>query len=283
MEKRGCRAQGNTADVVHAERGDAFLFVQGLDIHLIPQFLHDGFGLLGRVAQEVFAARIHRLLRKPADHGLDILADVGRIVRFDQHVAARDVDFVFQGHDDRLRGEGLGDFFPAGEMDLVDRGGKTRGHDADRIARLENAAGHASGITAEVVMFLGLRTDDPLHGKARIDVIFRAAGVNGLEVVKQRRTFEPRHLVRLLNHIVAIERRQRDGRDLGDIVEARGELVEVLHDAVEDGLAVVDEIHLVHRQREVADFQEVGDKGVALGLLDDALARIDENDGEVGR
>ena len=33
----------------------------------------------------------------------------------------------------------------------------------------------------------------------------------------------------------------------------------------------------------VLDAEEIGDEGVALGLLDDALARIDENDGEVGR
>ena len=49
-----------------------------------------------------------------------------------------------------------------------------------------------------------------------------------------------------------------------------------------DLLRVVDEVHLVDGDDEVLDAQQVGDEGVALGLFDDALARIDEDDGEVG-
>ena len=131
-------------------------------------------------------------------------------------------------------------------------------------------------------MLMGLRPDDPLHGEARIDMVFRPAGVNRLQVVKQRGTLEPRHFIRLVDHVVTVERGERDGGDFGDVVEARSEGMEILHDAVENRFVVVDEIHLVHRDREVADFEEVGHEGMALGLFDNPFARVDEDDGEVG-
>ena len=131
-------------------------------------------------------------------------------------------------------------------------------------------------------MLMGLRPDDPLHGEARIDMVFRPAGVNRLQVVKQRGTLEPRHFSRLVDHVVTVERGERDGGDFGDVVEARSERVEILHDAVENPFVVVDEIHLVHRDREVANFEEVGHKRMAFGLFDNPFARVDEDDGEVG-
>jgi hypothetical protein len=46
-------------------------------------------------------------------------------------------------------------------------------------------------------------------------------------------------------------------------------------------LAVINEIHLVHRQHDVPDPQQIGDKGVPAGLLDHAQPGVDEDDGEV--
>ena len=64
--------------------------------------------------------------------------------------------------------------------------------------------------------------------------------------------------------------------------QAAGEVRELAHDRVEDLLVVVDEVHLVDGDDEVRDAQQRGDEGVALGLLEHALARVDEDHREVG-
>ena len=46
--------------------------------------------------------------------------------------------------------------------------------------------------------------------------------------------------------------------------------------------SIVDQVHLVDADDDVRDAQQRGDVGVAPGLLDDALARVDEDDRQVG-
>ena len=64
--------------------------------------------------------------------------------------------------------------------------------------------------------------------------------------------------------------------------ELRAEGAEVAHDRVEGLLGVVDEVHLVDRDDEVRDAEQRGDERVAARLLDHAVARVDEHDGQVG-
>ena len=61
-----------------------------------------------------------------------------------------------------------------------------------------------------------------------------------------------------------------------------GESAEVGDDLVEHGPVEVDQIDLVHRQHDVADAEQAGDDGVAAGLRQQALARIDQQHGEIG-
>jgi hypothetical protein len=68
------------------------------------------------LAEEVFAALLHGLLGKPAHHRLDILRGFGRVVGFNDHVAAGNIDFVLEGHDDGLGREGLADLVTAIEI-----------------------------------------------------------------------------------------------------------------------------------------------------------------------
>ena len=62
----------------------------------------------------------------------------------------------------------------------------------------------------------------------------------------------------------------------------RGERLELLADPREDGLVVVDEVHLVDAHEQVRDPQERCQEGVAPRLLDDPLAGVDEHEREVG-
>ena len=57
---------------------------------------------------------------------------------------------------------------------------------------------------------------------------------------------------------------------------------ELARDLVEPLLRVVDEIHLVDRVDDVRQLEHRDDVGVPAGLLDHALARVDEDDGDVG-
>ena len=69
-----------------------------------------------------------------------------------------------------------------------------------------------------------------------------------------------------------------------DVVEAdlRGERAVVGLDLVEDLLRVVDQVHLVDRQHDVADAEQRHQVAVPAGLREHALARIDQDHGEVG-
>ncbi len=59
----------------------------------------------------------------------------------------------------------------------------------------------------------------------------------------------------------------------------RGEL---LADGVEDLLVVVDQVHLVDADQQVGHPQQRGQEGVPAGLLDDPLAGVDQDHGQVG-
>ena len=53
-------------------------------------------------------------------------------------------------------------------------------------------------------------------------------------------------------------------------------------DRVERGLVVIDQVHLVHREHEAADADQLGEIGMPPRLGQHALARIDQEHGEVG-
>ena len=61
-----------------------------------------------------------------------------------------------------------------------------------------------------------------------------------------------------------------------------GERAIVGDDRVERGLVVADQVHLVDRQHDVADADQVREIGVAPRLGQHALARVDQDDREIG-
>ena len=90
-----------------------------------------------------------------------------------------------------------------------------------------------------------------------------------------------RHRLGALDDVVAAQRAERHEGGVAH-VELRAEGAEVAHDRVEGLLGVVDEVHLVDRHDEVRDPEQRGDERVAARLLDHAVARVDEHDGQVG-
>ena len=197
-----------------------------------------------------------------------------------EEVAARAVDLAVERHHDGHRREGLGEF-PFGTVDGLDHGGQAGGQGDDLVARLEHAARDAPGEAPEIVVRVVVGPDHGLDREARVDVVQVAADVDRLEGVEQRAALIPRGAGGFLDHVVAVEGGDGDELDVRD-AEAGGELGIMRDDLVETRLGEIDQVHLVHRDHDVRDAEQGGDEGVAAGLLDHALARVDQDDGEVG-
>ena len=102
-----------------------------------------------------------------------------------------------------------------------------------------------------------------------------------LEVVQQRRALVPGRVLRPLDDVLAAHRRGGDERHV-DRLETGAELAELLLDVLEALLRVADQVHLVDAHDEVPDTEQRSDERVPAGLLDDALARVDQDHGQVG-
>ena len=146
------------------------------------------------------------------------------------------------------------------------RGQSGRQHH-DLVADLDRATGHRAGVAAVVVEGVGLRPHDVLHREPHVDQVLVRADVHVLEVVQQRRTLVPGHVVRTLHHVVAAQGRHRDDGEVRD-VELRRERAEVVGDLLEPCPVVVDEVHLVDAAARCA-----GRAASWTGTRDDGSAR----------
>ena len=214
-----------------------------------------------------------RRLERPRGHRL--------VVRVDEHVAARHVDLILEADRHGHAGRRLLDR-AAGHVDRRDAGAEAGGQHEHVVAGPPDAAGDLARVAAVVVVLVGHRPDHPLDGEAAVGEVAVARELDLLEVVEQRRALPPRHPLGRVDEVVAVERGDRD-RHLVLDAERGGEVVELLLDLVEPRLVEVDEIHLVDGEDEVGDGEERRDQRVAARLLDHALARVDEHDGDVGR
>ena len=91
----------------------------------------------------------------------------------------------------------------------------------------------------------------------------------------------PGHVGRQGGDVVAAQAREGDGGEGAD-ADRGGEDAEILDDRVERVAAVAGEVHLVDGKDQMADAEQVAEIGVPPGLDEDALAGVDEQDGEVG-
>jgi hypothetical protein len=199
------------------------------------------------------------------------------------HVAPGHVDVVGQPEGDRHGGERLG-HRPVGAVDAGDGRRQAGGQHDHLVAGLEHPAGHRARIApvvVQVMVDLVLRAHDVLHGEAGVDQVAVAGDVGLLEVMQQRRSLVPIHVGRPFHDVVAVQRRDGDERQVVH-VEAHGEASEFGLDLLETVLRPTDEIHLVDAHHQVGDAQQRCQEGVPAGLLEDALAGVDEHQRQVG-
>ncbi len=146
------------------------------------------------------------------------------------------------------------------------------------VALAEDAGRNRAGEAAEVE----IGADDVLHRETQVGQVAVAGDVHRLQVVQQRRAGVPRHRVALGRDVVALQRRHRDEGDVAQ-VELGDEAGVVVLDALEDVARVADEVHLVDGDDDVPDAQERHDERVPAGLGHDAVAGVDEDDGQLAR
>src|SRR5262249_35592079 len=138
------------------------------------------------------------------------------------------------------------------------------------------AGSHGSGVAAKVLV----GTTDPLHGKAERVARRLGADVDAFEILEQARPAIPGGLAGSLDDVVAMPRRYRNGQD-GSETEIGAEAEIVRHDPIEALFTIIDEVDLVHREYHMANAQERAEQRMTPGLHHDALAGVDQEDGEL--
>ena len=120
-----------------------------------------------------------------------------------------------------------------------------------------------------------------LHRHAERRVAPLGADVERFHMVEQSGTAIPGHGGGATHHIVAGQRRDRNGDDVGE-VEALRQLAKLCLDGTESGFRIADQIHLVDGEHHVPDTDKMANGGVAARLALHSMARIDEQDRDVG-
>ena len=160
-----------------------------------------------------------------------------------------------------------------------DRAILARRHDTDRIAWLHNTGGNQSGEAAEIEVW----SIDPLHRHAE-RFFLRGIGrdLDILEMGDQGRAVIPGHIHRRrVGDIVALEARNRDRRE---ILYANfcSKFAIFLDDIVKYVLVIIHQVHLVHRQHQILDPEQMGEIGMTPGLDQNPFPRIDQYDCGIG-
>ena len=208
--------------------------------------------------------------------GGELVGDLRPVFRIGQDIAARDVEFIRQSQRDRLAGAGA--FKVAvGADDARDLRGFARSRDNDLVAGADGPARDRSGEAAKIEM----RAVDPLHGEAERLAALVLLDVDGLEKGEQRRPPVPGRVGAFFRDIVAVPRRDRNRRDRLE-PERRGESLEIGDDPVEARGVEAGKVDLVDGQHDMPDAEQGCDRGMAAGLRQKPLARVDQQDREVG-
>ena len=202
--KRFHRGHDHPADLIQLEMVNLLMF-QRIDIHPVAYLINFGFGAVGVVFYIKLRVSIHRFLIHPHQHGFKMTAHLRQVIRMHQHVAARNVNFIFEHQADALRRESIVKIAIVGG-NIFHTGCFPGGQYHHFIAFTHDTGSHFPGKTA--VFQVG--TDNKLHRKAKIFKIPVAAHMHGFQKFQHTFPVVPGHFVGDIHHIVSLERRQRN-------------------------------------------------------------------------
>ena len=220
-------------------------------------------------------AQGQRLFAQPDDIGPEPVGGLGQIGGRRQHIAATDVDLILQGERDGHGRVGLGQLAVIGD-DGLDRAAPARGQRGDPVARAHDAAGQGAAIAAKV----RIGAIDVLHRQAHIGQISVGGDLDAVEDRHERRARIPAERRAPLDHIVALQGRDRDETRIGPIQPGR-EIQIIGLDPIEDPLLIADQVHLVDRHDDMPDAKQGGDHAVPPGLCLHPVAGVDQDDGQI--
>ena len=116
-----------------------------------------------------------------------------------------------------------------------------------------------------------VRPHHVLHRQAQVDEVPVAADVDVSRWSSSGSPWYQGIFGLPVDDVVAVERADRDEREVGDAEARRRTRVNSPRIAVEHVLRIADEVHLVDRDEHARDAEQRGDEGVALRLRQDAV------------
>ena len=275
--ERQRRVRGEVADRDFVElqfpRGDAGLRVY---IDAMADLGHRGVDGTGAELQPVAAAGQQRRIVHPQQVHAELVGDFARLLRGDDHIAPAGVEVAVERQGNRLPGDGDIEISFSSDDAIDLRAPARRQHD-DLVARTHLARCQRARQAAKILV----RPVHPLHGKAQWR---RQRGVWQGQRFKQRqqgRTRVPGHVRGRCRQVVAIARADRHRLHAGQ-PQFFGQGAIGGGDAVEYRLVVIDQIHLVDREHNMAHAHQRQDPAVPSRLREQPLARIDQHDGSIG-
>ena len=166
-----------------------------------------------------------------------------------------------------------------GEFQLLDRSHDARaagGQEEQLIAGAERAGFDSPGKNAAMVEAIHV-----LNGKAKRLVRDFGRVRDGIERLEDGRPVEPLQVLAARGDVVALPR--RDGNEYLRLdADAREKLAVLARDLVEHLLRVVDEVHLVDDDDDLAHADQPQQIPVAAGLLLHAFGRVDDDERRIG-
>ena len=137
-------------------------------------------------------------------------------------------------------------------------------------------------MAAVVVVGVVVRAHDPLDRQARaVEDLAVGGDVDLLEVLEQRRARRTTGAASERSTTLSPLSAEIGIAAMSGSPTRRAEVGDVAGDGLELELVPVDEVHLVDGGHQVGHAEQRGDERVALGLLDDAVAGVDEHDRDV--
>ena len=228
-----------------------------------------------RLLDQVLPAGQQRCLGHPDQVRVETRIERRLLPGPDQHVATTDVDLVFECDGDRLRWEGFFQFAVVSD-DGLDPAAFPRRQREHGVALSQDAGGQRTAETTEIQVW----PIDPLHREPEVVEVLVVGDLDAIQQFHQRRTVEPGGPFAAPDDVVALQRRQRNEADLGN-VETAGKFEIRVANAFIHRLAEVHQVHLVDGHDDVPDPEQRDDEAVTPGLRLHAVAGVDEDDRQI--
>src|SRR5699024_2740972 len=160
----------HTTDIIQPNFFISFNAVQRIDVNLIFHLLNNAPGLFGGVLYCIFTIWIQGLFIQPANHHINILAYLGLVIRFSNHITTTNINIILQGHGNRHRLVNLFLFILIGfhRINFTLKAGRQRNN---LISRFKYASGYFTSISTIIMILVVLWSGHPLYRKATIHMV----------------------------------------------------------------------------------------------------------------